>query len=170
MLWPSRGDGQDVAAQPRLIEPARHRVAQNAAAHPAMPSDDEKTALPRRTRRGDKARERAMRFLLGEAMEIEAAIDRVTAPLQPLQGSTVDPGAAVEQRTRQFSPHPSAAFASDDLPRDPRVKPGEVRITQRASLRRWCAAGQRFDAANDAAPQLALLCLQPAHPYPVLAR
>jgi hypothetical protein len=103
MLRPSRSDRQHMAAQTRLMQPARHRALQDAAAHAAMAGDDEDAAAAGGAGTHDKALQRAMRLDLGHAMQIEPRLDVALAAAKALGGGAIDPGEAVErQRGRRL--------------------------------------------------------------------
>ena len=102
MLRPGGGDRQHIAAQIGLVQPTRYGALQNAAAHAAMPGDDEHAAPPSGARARHKTLERAMRFGLGHPVEIEPRLDRAAATAEPLGGGAIDPGELIERRRCRF--------------------------------------------------------------------
>lgn len=98
VLRASRRDRQDMAAEIGFVQPARHGALQDAAAHAAMPGDNEDAAAAGGARARNKAGERAVRLGLGHAMQIEARLDIALAAAQPLGGGAVDTGEAIERR------------------------------------------------------------------------
>jgi len=87
-------------AQLGLVQPARHRALQDAAADPAVAGDDQHAPPAGSARAADKAEQGAVRLGLSHAVQVEPRLDRAAAALQALGGGAIDTGEIVERRRR----------------------------------------------------------------------
>ena len=80
-----------------LVQPARHRLLEDAAAKPASAGDDEDTTFARGAARANKAKQRLVRLILAKPMQVEPRLDPLLTALQSFRVGAVDTGKSVER-------------------------------------------------------------------------
>src|SRR5262245_26897173 len=98
MLGLSLGDGEHARPVQPLVEPARHHLAQyaGALAPGPFPRDHQNASAALLLREGDETAELVVSFLLGEAVQIELALDRKLPAAQTLRQPPVHIGDAAD--------------------------------------------------------------------------
>ncbi len=84
-------------AELSLVQPARHRFLEDAAAKPASAGDDEDTTFARATAGANKAKQRPVRLVLAKPVQIEPRLDPLLTALQSFRVGAVDTGKSVER-------------------------------------------------------------------------